>query len=186
MRKPKAHNVLLEDRTWVKLSKLGWRWMNKDRSFRLCHSKNKDDKGKQVDVFAADDETAIIVECKSAEVHRKDPPSFAQDIYEISDLRKGVNDNLRKAFEQSQRPRGCLSRVTTESVKRIKTALNSETFFIFLKMNSRTTSSLLRTLARWRNTSCLVVCSRDRDIPELDTRVPALRAKTAGRIIYSS
>ena len=65
MRKPKAHDVLLEDRTWVMLSKLGWTWMNKDRNFRLRHAKSEEDKGKQIDVFAADDETAIIAECKS-------------------------------------------------------------------------------------------------------------------------
>ena len=49
MRKPKAHDVLLEDRAWVMLSKLGWTWMNKDRNFRLRHAKNEKDKGKQID-----------------------------------------------------------------------------------------------------------------------------------------
>lgn len=185
MRRPKVHDVLLEDRTWVMLSKLGWRWMNKDRNFRLRHSKNKDDRGKQVDVFAADDETAIIVECKSAEVQRKDPPSFGQDIHEISYIKKGVNDNLRKAFETKPK----IAWLFVTSNYRVGEAdqdrFKQRNIFHIPEDELSYYEQLVAHLGPVAKYQLFGRLFAGQDIPELDTRVPALRAKTAGRIIYS-
>ncbi len=185
MRRPKSHDVMLEDRTWVMLSKLGWRWMNKDRNFRLRHSKNADDKGKQVDVFAADDETAIIVECKSAAERRKAPPSFAPAIHEISDIRMGVNDHLRKAFGTKLKTAWLFVthnyRVSDPDQERLKERnifhISEDELSYYEQLVAH-----LGPVAKYQLFSRLF---EDQEIPELDTRVPALRAKLAGRVIYS-
>ena len=85
MKKPKAHDVLFEDRVWALFARLGFEHMNKDRNFKIRYSKEKEIPGKQIDVFAADSETVIIVECKSAETRKK--TSFSKDIAEIGHLK---------------------------------------------------------------------------------------------------
>ncbi len=80
MKKPKTHDVLFEDRVWALFARLGFEQMNKDRNFRIKYAKDKGIPGKQIDVFAADNETVILVECKSAETKKR--TSFSKDIAE--------------------------------------------------------------------------------------------------------
>ena len=185
MRRLKTHDVMLEDRTWVMLSKLGWRWMNKNRNFRLRHRKNSEDKGKQVDVFAADDETAIIVECKSAAERRKAPPSFAQDIHEISDIRRGANANLRKAFGTKPKTAWLFVtqnyRISDADQERFK----ERNVFHIPEDELSYYEQLVAHLGPVAKYQLFGRLFEGQDIPELDTRIPALRAKTAGRTIYS-
>ena len=60
--------------------------MNEDRTFRVKNAKYKNENGKQIDVFAADGETVLFVECKSTEGKRKSG-SFTDDIHEIANIR---------------------------------------------------------------------------------------------------
>jgi len=82
MRKAKAHDVMLEDRTWVLLAKLGFDWMSPDRNFRVRYADDPKITAKQIDVFAADPEAALVVECKSAESPRT-KRSLQKDIAEL-------------------------------------------------------------------------------------------------------
>lgn len=96
MRKPKAHDVLFEDRVWALFARLGFIEMNKNRNFRIQYSKDPDIPGKQIDVFAADDETVILIECKSAASRKR--KSFAKDILEIGSIRDAVYRSVKKAL----------------------------------------------------------------------------------------
>ena len=185
MRKPKAHDVLLEDRTWVMLSKLGWTWMNKDRNFRLRHAKNEKDKGKQIDVFAADDETAIIAECKSAEERRAASTSFAKDIHEISDIRKGVNDNLRKAFGMKPKTAWLFFTHNHRIGEADQGRFKEKNVFHIPEDELSYYEKLVEHLGSVAKYQLFGRLFEDQDIPELDTRIPALRAKTAGHVMYS-
>ena len=185
MRKPKAHDVLLEDRTWVMLSKLGWTWMNKDRNFRLRHAKNEKDKGKQIDVFATDDETVLIAECKSAEERRTTPTSFAKDIQEISAIKKGVDGTLRKAFGTKRKMAWLFfthnHRVGEADQERFK----EKNVFHIPEDELSYYEKLVEHLGPVAKYQLFGRLFEDQDIPELDTRIPALRAKTAGHVMYS-
>ena len=173
MRKPKTHDVLLEDRAWVMLANLGWTWMNKGRNFRLPHAKNEKDKGKQIDVFAADDETAIIAECKSAKERRTASTSFAKDIHEISDIKKGVHDNLRKAFGKKHKMAWLFlthnHRVGEVDQERFK----EKNVFHFPEEELSYYEQLVGHLGSVAKYQLFGRLFKDQDIPELDTRVPA-------------
>jgi DNA sulfur modification protein DndB len=67
VKKLKTHDVLFEDRVWDLFARLSIEHMNKNRNFRIQYSKEAEVPGKQIDVFAADTETVILVECKSTE-----------------------------------------------------------------------------------------------------------------------
>lgn len=98
LRKPKSHNVQFEDDIWCQLYRLGYRRLNVDETFCLPFSPNKEDK-KQIDVVAIDDESVLLVECKSSEISAKAPPYKA----EFESLRLRL-DGFRKAVDQAFGP----------------------------------------------------------------------------------
>jgi len=65
--KPKPIDQAFEDEIWCLLYKTGFENLNKDRNFRIKLLSNNKSSGKQLDVFAKDDNTVLIVECKTSE-----------------------------------------------------------------------------------------------------------------------
>lgn len=92
VRKQKPHNQTLEDRVWSVLFKMGYSDLNSS-SFKIRFLRENSTEGsKQIDAFACDGETAIIVECKSkAQRGRR---SLQKDIGETAALQ----DYIRKAI----------------------------------------------------------------------------------------
>ena len=66
LRKSKYRDVYFEDRVWSLFASLGFHTMNRDRQFRLPCDKKNPNLTQQIDVFAKDDESILIIECKSA------------------------------------------------------------------------------------------------------------------------
>ena len=52
---------------WLLFYQMGFTYLNKDRNFRISYDFRNSDFTQQIDVFAADEETVLIVECKAAE-----------------------------------------------------------------------------------------------------------------------
>ena len=184
IRKPKPHDVMFEDRVWAMLAKLGWTWMNEDRQFRLRHTKIDTDKGKQVDVFVADAETALFVECKSAAERRPASPSFAQDIHEISDIRKGVNDSLRKAFGGKRKTAWLFFTRNYRVSETDQDRFRQRNIFHIPEDELLYYEQLATHLGPVAKYQLIGRLFEGQTIPELDTRIPALRAKVAGRTMY--
>lgn len=95
LRKPKSHNVQFEDDIWCQLYRLGYRMLNVDENFCLPFGPDPSDK-KQIDIVAIDDDSVLLVECKSSEISAK-PPSFKT---ELEALRSRL-DGYRKAIDQA-------------------------------------------------------------------------------------
>lgn len=70
VRKDKRFDEVFEDRVWCLFARLGFTHLNKDRFFEMSYDYQNPNITQQIDVFAADDETVIIVECKAAETIR--------------------------------------------------------------------------------------------------------------------
>ncbi|WP_040854191.1 DGQHR domain-containing protein [Phyllobacterium sp. YR531] len=95
LRKPKSHNVKFEDDIWCQLYRLGYRILNVDENFSLPFGPNPSDK-KQIDVVAMDEDSVLLVECKSSENPAK-PLSYKTE-FEALRLRL---DGYRKAIDQT-------------------------------------------------------------------------------------
>ena len=96
LRKPKPFDEILEDEVWLLFARMGFRHLSKDRDFRI----DVDNSGsgvppKQIDVFASDDETAIIVECKASETLRS--RTLQKDLNET----RALQDPIRRAIHDS-------------------------------------------------------------------------------------
>lgn len=91
IKKAKQQNDFFEDRIWCLMANLGFKYLNRNRKFKI----NYDGKlSKQIDVFAANDEVVLIIECKSAETQRS--ASFQKDINELGHLRSKIIDRVKK------------------------------------------------------------------------------------------
>ncbi|OCT16860.1 hypothetical protein A8709_00660 [Paenibacillus pectinilyticus] len=67
VKKDKPFDEQFEDKVWLLLANMGFTEMNSDRNFEMSYDYQNPAFTQQIDVFAADDETILIVECKSAE-----------------------------------------------------------------------------------------------------------------------
>ena len=90
----KSHSKQFEDDVWCQFYKLGYRTLNYDENFVLPFSK-EENKNKQIDVVALNDDSIILVECKSSD-NMKKAPSF-KDEFELLGLRI---DGFRKVLQQ--------------------------------------------------------------------------------------
>lgn len=88
IKKAKVHNVLFEDKIWVVLAKMGFKQMNADANLKLPYSKDETIPGRQTDVFAVDNETILVVECKSSEEMQK--KSLQTIINDFATVKRGA------------------------------------------------------------------------------------------------
>jgi DNA sulfur modification protein DndB len=95
MRKPKPHDIAFEDRVWAAFAKLDFTSLNKDRTFIVRYGLATGET-QQVDVFAADDEVVLIIECKSSEEMRT--AQFKKEVEAIQGERHGMLKEIKKEF----------------------------------------------------------------------------------------
>ena len=86
MSKPKPPDRQLEDDVWCLLYKLGFKELNAGRNFTV--KLGQDAPGRQIDIFAKDDETVFIVECTQALT--TGPKSVKNLIDKINGIREDV------------------------------------------------------------------------------------------------
>lgn len=97
MRRPKPHDVLFEDQVWAMFARLGFTTLSKGRSLRLSYGKGANET-KQVDVFAADDDVVLVVECKSSSAEQAPTYAFKTEIESIQGYRDGLIGGIRRQF----------------------------------------------------------------------------------------
>ena len=94
IRKKKPHSKVFEDKVWCQFYDLGYKILNKDETLKLPFSSDSKET-MQIDVLAINDDTAFIIECKSAEKSKK-APSY-KDYFDALKLRM---DGFRKSIKQ--------------------------------------------------------------------------------------
>ena len=90
VRKEKPFYERFEDQIWLLFFQMGFKHLNRDANFKMNYDFNNPDFTQQIDVFAADDETILIVECKSSEDLNE--VQFKKDIEKLH----GQMEELRK------------------------------------------------------------------------------------------
>ncbi|MDE0153149.1 MAG: DGQHR domain-containing protein [Gammaproteobacteria bacterium] len=96
MAKPKPADEQLEDEVWSILVQMGFKEMSKGRQFTIAVE--KDLPPRQIDVFAKDDESVVIVECTQRDAPGK--KSMASLIEKIRAIRESVLKSIHKVYGQ--------------------------------------------------------------------------------------
>ena len=101
LRKLKKHDVKFEDDVWCQLYELGYRCLNISNDFRLNFGKDPLEK-KQIDVFAVNDDSILLIECKSSQSSSK-APSFKTEFESLPNKLSGFLKTLEQIFGKSRK-----------------------------------------------------------------------------------
>lgn len=96
LQKPKQQDQKFEDQVWATFAGLGFKYLNTDRNFKLPYSIDNS-LTQQIDVFAADEETVLIIECKSTDGEPK-KGNFKETIEAIGGKKEGLLKTIHKIF----------------------------------------------------------------------------------------
>ncbi len=155
MRKGKTHDRVFEDRVWATFARLEFDHLNRDRSFNLTYGPAPNQK-QQIDVFAADDEVILLIECKSTETIRAG--QFKREIEAISGQREGIIKRVQKEYP-GHKSSSSSRRTITRCRRRSPTESEKRASFTFRRTRSTTTSVSRITSERRRSTSFSAPCS---------------------------
>jgi len=103
MKRPKRLPKMLEDRVWCLMYNMGYPVLN-GRAFNIHFERHDKSTGKkQIDVFAKDDETVVVVECKTRSSRgRGDLTNF---LHETQNLQKDLANSIRSHFSADFNPK---------------------------------------------------------------------------------
>ena len=97
LKRQKGHNVMLEDRVWCLMYRMGYPALNGE-NFRIPFKRDDSSAGtKQIDVFAEDEETALVIECKSR--NKRGHRSLQKDIQETISLQPYLRNAIHSRFD---------------------------------------------------------------------------------------
>lgn len=96
MGRRKKPEDLFEDNVWCLFAKMGYNRLNKTRYWSLPFGKH-DGETKQIDVFAVNDETIVIVECKHTEEKNKQS-EFKKELESYQQMIAGLMTAAKELF----------------------------------------------------------------------------------------
>lgn len=184
MRMKKPHDIEFEDTVWSLFALMGYKFLNRDRKFELPYDKNNESLTKQIDVFAKDDETILVIECKSSESNKRG--DFKKELESY----KGILDGLRKSIQRlfpnkKHKIRFILATnnlsISSEDLERLKNLngihLNEQTINYFFDLHSQIGSA--------SKYQFLGNIFEGQEIPEMENKIPAVRGKMGGHTYFS-
>jgi DGQHR domain-containing protein len=186
VKRPKEIDERLENRFWMLLARLGYPEINSGRKFKIViERKGAEPLSKQVDVFAKDDETVIVAECKACTSYAK--RSLQKDIEEFANLKSPVAAAINKHYGENTKLK-ILWLFVTENViwsSPDKQRAIGQHIHIITERELRYYAQIADHLGKAARYQFLAEFLKDQVIPELsDRRVSAIRGKLGGRRFY--
>ncbi len=165
------------DDVWCQFYRLGYRMLNFDENFHLPFSKKDQDK-KQIDIVAINDDSIILVECKSSE-HPKKAPSY-KDEFDLLSLRlDGFRKVLRQMYGNNRRVKYIFAtrnlRLNQESVD-LKRLGGTNSFYY----NDNTYKYIESLILKYKNASLyqfLGLIFKNEEINNQKIEIPAVKGK---------
>ena len=185
LKKNKNHDVLFEDKVWVLFASLGFRLLNKDRKLELPYDKSDNKLTQQIDVFAKDDETIIIVECKSTKEENK-RGDFKKELEAYKSKIGGLRTTINQLFsDQKLKFKFILATenysISEPDLGRLNNIngvhFDDEVINYYVNMQKQ-----IGLASRYQLLGSLF---GGQEIPELDNKIPAIKGKMGGHTYYS-
>jgi DGQHR domain-containing protein len=187
IQKEKNLDRLFEDRVWRLFYRMGYADLNKGHDFTIRYrAADRSFREKQVDIFAKDDETVVVGECKACEEFR--PRSLSKDIAEFVGLRKQFADAIRAHYGREFKPKILwfffTDKVIWSPADREKA--DAEHLRVMTERELDYFSQLAEHLGRATRYQFLAEYLGGQKIPEMkDVKVPATRGRLGGKVFYS-
>ena len=186
LERPKKHQDVLEDSFWCLLFRMGYRELNR-KNFRIPFIRRGGSvDSKQIDVFARDEETILIVECKSCKSRRR--RSLQNAIAETAMLKGNLARATRNYYGKDFKPKIIWIYATRNivwSAPDVERA-RSERITILTEAEMDYFDSYIRHVGPAGRYQVLAELLRDEEIPAMrDKKVPAVRGKLGGYTYFS-
>jgi DNA sulfur modification protein DndB len=182
--KQKSFDVSFEDEVWCAFAKVGFTKMNFNRNLKL---KYFDDESitQQIDVFAADDEAVLVVECKATQGDPK-KGNFKETIEALGGKKEGLIKSIKKAFPESKHKIKFIF-ATKNYILSDPDKQRLENFGIihFDDEIIQYYAELTKHLGISARFQLLGNLFEGQTIPELDNKVPAIQGRMGGHTYYS-
>lgn len=181
VKKDKPQDEIFEDYVWNIFYGLGFTYLNRDKYFRMSYGASNAEI-QQIDVFAVDDETVIIVECKSAE--KVKDGVFKKEIEALAKKMNGLRSEAMKQFPNHKVKFLFATnnyKISDEDKERMKQ-------FEILHFDESTLSyyyELVKHLGSSARYQLLSNLFANQVIKGMDNRIPAIRGKMGGHTYYS-
>lgn len=176
----------LENRFWMLLFKLGYPELNEGRSFTVrIERKGAEPLRKQIDVFAKDDETVIVAECKASEKLTR--RSVQKDVEEFCNLKGPIANAVTKHYGRDFKPKIIWLFITENIIwsRPDRERAAGGNIRVITERELRYYSQIAEHLGKAARYQFLAEFLKDQSIPELaDTSVPAIRGKLGGHKFY--
>ena len=185
VKREKPIDERLESRFWMLLVKMGYPEVSDGRNFTvLIERKGAEPLRKQIDVFAKDEETVIVAECKaSAKPTRR---SLQKDIEEFANLKGPMAAAIQKHYGSDFKPKIIWLFVTENVIwsDPDKQRVLGENIRIITERELRYYSDVASHLGRAARYQFLAEFLKDQQIPELAGKtVPAIKGSWAGSLL---
>lgn len=186
LRRNRNSDEMLENRAWLLFFLMGYPELNSGRNFKIrIQRKGAEEISKQIDIFAKDDETVIVAECKASERVRR--RSLQKDIEEFSNLKGPISNSIKKHYGNVFKPKIIWLFITSNIVwsEQDRQRAVGGNIGIITERELRyylQISDHLRSAARFQ---FLAEFLKEQKIPGLDdVKVPAIRGKLGGKKFY--
>lgn len=184
VKKAKSFDVEFEDRVWSLFAQLGYDFLNKDRSFNLPYDKANPKLTQQIDVFAKDNETVLVIECKAASSNKRG--DFKKELEAMIGKIEGLRKSVQSLFPtQKLKFKYILATrnysISNEDIERLNKVggshFSEETIDYYFSLFSQ-----IGVAAKYQLLGGLFF---GQEIPELENMVPAVEGKMGGYTYYS-
>jgi DNA sulfur modification protein DndB len=177
----------LENRFWMLLARLGYPEISDGRDFSiLIEQKGADPFQKQLNVFAKDEETAIIAECRaSTKLTRR---SLQKEIEEFASLKGAISNAIRRHYGTNVKLKLIWLFVTENTIwsNPDRQRATDENIRIITERELRYYAQIADHLGKAARYQFLAEFLKDQQVPELSGKtVPAIKGKLGGRSFYS-
>lgn len=181
VRKEKPFYERFEDQIWLLFFQMGFKHLNRDANFKMNYDFNNPDFTQQIDVFAADDETILIVECKSSEDLNE--VQFKKDIEKLHGQMEGLRKCALKQYPGRKVKFIWATHKCIMSAKDIKRLQEWDIIF-FSDSTIQYYSELVKHLGTCSRYQLLGNLLANTEIKKMQNKVLAIKGKMGGHEYY--
>ena len=181
MQKPKEHDLAFQDRVWALCAQMGFDYINSTQNLKLEYD---DGVTEQIDVFAYDAETILIIKCASTEERKR--TSYRKELNALLEHKQEIRLAAQNITNGKQKIGFifCTNNAILSASE--KDELKSNSIFHFNQDFIEYYEQLTDHLGKAAKYQLFGELFAGQNIPELKNRIPAIKGKvSAGFTIYS-
>jgi len=181
----KSPEKLFVDKVWSLFASLGFHFMNKEDQISLPYDKSDFDLKHPIHLFAKDDETVIIVECRSTLIKIK-KSDFNSDLEAYKERIGGILKTIQQLFPSQKLKFKFILATKNYSLSEEDSKLLEDINGIHFDNNHIDYySNMFKQIGHTTKYQFLGALFSGQEIPELENMIPAIRGKMGGHTYYS-